>query len=75
MLLAASVALMLGSPLQIALACACPLCFVALVRREETVLVHHYGETFEEYRGRTPRWPLRLRPEPTLVDLRARRAR
>jgi protein-S-isoprenylcysteine O-methyltransferase Ste14 len=54
MLLAAGVALMLGSPLLIALACASPLYFVALVRREEAFLVGHYGQAYEEYRA--PRW-------------------
>lgn len=56
MLLAAGVALMLGSPLLIAIACACPLYFVALVRREEVFLVGHYGQAYEEYRAGTPRW-------------------
>jgi protein-S-isoprenylcysteine O-methyltransferase Ste14 len=56
MLLAAGVALMLGSPLLITLACACPLYFDALVRREEAFLVCHYGQAYQEYRARTPRW-------------------
>jgi len=56
MLLAAGVALMLGSPLLIALACGCPLYFGALVRREEAFLAGHYGRAYEEYRARTPRW-------------------
>jgi protein-S-isoprenylcysteine O-methyltransferase Ste14 len=56
MLLAAGVALMLGSPLLVALACACPLYFATLVRREEAFLARHYGQAFEEYRARTPRW-------------------
>jgi len=56
MLLAAGVALMLGGPLLVALACACPLYFVALVGREEAFLARHYGPTYEAYRARTPRW-------------------
>lgn len=56
MLLAAGVALMLGSPLLITLACACPFYFGALVRREEVFLAGHYGQAYEEYRARTPRW-------------------
>jgi len=56
MLLAAGVALMLGSPLLIVLACACPLYFALLVRREETFLARHYDGAYEDYCARTPRW-------------------
>lgn len=56
MLLATGVALMLGSPLLVALAGACPLYFARLVRREEAFLARHFGPAYEDYRARTPRW-------------------
>jgi protein-S-isoprenylcysteine O-methyltransferase Ste14 len=55
-LLAAGVALMLGSALLIALACVFPLYFGALVGREEAFLARQYGPDYDAYRARTPRW-------------------
>jgi protein-S-isoprenylcysteine O-methyltransferase Ste14 len=55
-LLALGVSLALGSPLLILLACAAPLYFQHLIRREERFLAAHYGEAYRAYCADVRRW-------------------
>jgi protein-S-isoprenylcysteine O-methyltransferase Ste14 len=56
LLLAIGVALMLGSPPLLVLACVAPPYFSSLIRREERFLEQHYGERYADYLARVPRW-------------------
>jgi demethylmenaquinone methyltransferase/2-methoxy-6-polyprenyl-1,4-benzoquinol methylase len=62
-LVALGVSLALGSVLLILLACAAPLHFHHLTRREERFLAARYGEAYAEYCARAPRWLRWPRPE------------
>jgi demethylmenaquinone methyltransferase/2-methoxy-6-polyprenyl-1,4-benzoquinol methylase len=65
-LVALGVSLALGSVLLSLLACAAPLYFHHLIRREERFLAAHYGEAYAKYRADVPRW-LRW-PRPKALD-------
>jgi protein-S-isoprenylcysteine O-methyltransferase Ste14 len=55
-LVAFGVSLALGRPLLVAVACAAPVYFHFLIRREERFLAAHYGEAYARYCERAPRW-------------------
>lgn len=55
-LVALGIALAVGSALAILLACAAPPYLHVLVLREERFLSAHYGEPYEQYCARAPRW-------------------
>jgi demethylmenaquinone methyltransferase/2-methoxy-6-polyprenyl-1,4-benzoquinol methylase len=62
-LVAIGVSLALGSALLILLACAAPLYFHHLIRREERFLAAHCGEAYAKYRAGVPRWLRWPRPK------------
>jgi len=62
-LVALGVSLALGNLFLILLACAAPLYFHHLIRREERFLAGHYGEAYATYRASVPRWLRWPRPE------------
>jgi protein-S-isoprenylcysteine O-methyltransferase Ste14 len=56
LLLALGIALLLGSPPLLGLACLAPLYFSSLIRREERFLVEQHGASYAQYAARVPRW-------------------